>query len=88
MVAFWPARHLNDIVSQQKIDGLPAVSRQFWTRNYHGVGNLHLINSKKIQIGIGIGKFSVINSEELQIGKNLALDPPPKGIGIGIGQRN
>ena len=36
---------------------------------YLGVGNLYLINSKKLQIGIGIGKFSVINSEELQIGK-------------------
>ena len=24
---------------------------------YHGVGNFYLINSKKLQIGIGIGKF-------------------------------
>ena len=29
--------------------------------------NLYLINSKKLQIGIGIGKFSEINSEELQL---------------------
>ena len=38
---------------------------------YHGVGNSYLINSKKLQIGIGIGKFSIINSEELHIGNFL-----------------
>ena len=37
--------------------------------SYLGVGNVYLISSNKLQIGIGIGKFSVINSEELQIGK-------------------
>ena len=56
-------------------------------QKYHGVGNLYLINRKKLQIGIGIGKFSVINSEELQIGKILGSDPQ-RGIGIGISKRN
>ena len=38
---------------------------------YHGVGNVYLINSQTLQIGIGIGigKFSISNSEELHIGK-------------------
>ena len=31
------------------------------SRGYHGVGKFYLINSKKLQIGIGIGKFSIIN---------------------------
>ena len=30
--------------------------------HYHGVGNVYLINSKKLQIGIGISNFSIINS--------------------------
>ena len=42
---------------------------------YHGVGNLYLIHSKKLQIGIGIGKFSIINSEELHIGNFLGRSP-------------
>ena len=42
---------------------------------YHGVGNFYLINSKKLQIGIGIGKFSIINSEELHIGTFLGKEP-------------
>ena len=43
--------------------------------NYYGVGNVYLINSKKLQIGIGIGKFSIINSEELHIGNVLGTEP-------------
>ena len=43
---------------------------------YHGVGNFYLINSKKLQIGIGIGKFSIINAEELHIGNFGGTDPP------------
>ena len=39
------------------------------------IGNLYLINSKKLQIGIGIGKFSIINSEELHIGNFLGTEP-------------
>ena len=54
---------------------------------YHGVGNFYLINSRKLQIGIGIGKFSIINSEELHIG-NFGGTNPWRGIGIGIGKRN
>ena len=42
---------------------------------YHGVGNLYLINSKNLQIGIGIGKVSIINSEELHIGNFLGTEP-------------
>ena len=53
---------------------------------YHGVRNFHLINSKKLQIGIGIGRFSIINAEELHIG-NLWVQIPEGGIGIGIGKR-
>ena len=41
---------------------------------YHGVGNLYLINLKKLQIGIGIGKFSIINSEESYIGNFLGTE--------------
>ena len=44
---------------------------------YHGVGNFHLINSKKLQIGIGIGQFSGnCNSEEIHIGKCFAVRIP------------
>ena len=52
-----------------------APSSTFELPEYHGVGNLYLINSKKLQIGIGIGKFSIINSEELHIGKLLGTEP-------------
>ena len=31
------------------------------TTGHHGVGNFYLVNSKKLQIGIGIGKFAIIN---------------------------
>ena len=51
------------------------------------MGNFYLINSKKIQIGVGIGKFSVMNSEEFPVGKFLGTDPR-RGIDIGIGKRN
>ena len=43
-------------------------SRNNGFRKYHGVGNFYLINSNKLQIGIGIGKICRINSEELHIG--------------------
>ena len=46
---------------------------------YHGVGNFYLINSKKLQIGIGIGKFSIINSEELHISIFWGGDASLKG---------
>ena len=42
---------------------------------YQRVGSSYLINSKKLQIGIGIGKFSIINSEELHIGNFWGTDP-------------
>ena len=44
-------------------------------KQYHGVGKFYLINSKKLQIGIGIGKFSIINSEKLHIGNFWGTDP-------------
>ena len=53
--------------------------------NSDGVGNFYLINSKKLQIGIGIGKFSRTYSEELHIGKILG-NGSLKGIEIGIGK--
>ena len=47
--------------SQTQLEvGAPAApgTRKPGQSAYHGVGNFYLINSKKLQIGIGIGKFS------------------------------
>ena len=63
-------RHLQEGMTIQD-QAQPRLENYSCMAHYHGVGNLYLINSKKLQIGIGIGKFAIINSEELHIGTFL-----------------
>ena len=67
LVGFW----WEEWAKPQNVEHVKLFGALWNLQGYHRVGNYYLINSKKLQIGIGIGKFSMINSEELHIGNFL-----------------